>query len=158
MIEVERQGQNGSRENSLDRMSSASAASSSAKRRTISPRPESLRYTNIFWLFVFLIFHFHLKVLHQLELNKTYLFLSSGVVPDGWRPSFIPTNYPAPMRGSPASKTDTNHHIRSHQSPPPPLPPRVHSPNGGTLSDSSVGMGGFPASNNNSSGSNLFGR
>ena len=160
MIEVERQGQNGSRENSLDRMSSASAASSSAKRRTISPRPESLRYTNIFWLFVFLIFHLilHLKVLHQLELNKTYLFLSSGVVPDGWRPSFIPTNYPAPMRGSPASKTDTNHHIRSHQSPPPPLPPRVHSPTGGTLSDSSVGMGGFPASNNNSSGSNLFGR
>ena len=44
-ISGERQGQTGSRENSLDRMSSNSAASS-AKRRTISPRPESLRYDN----------------------------------------------------------------------------------------------------------------
>ena len=71
----------------------------------------------------------------------------------------MPTNYPAPTRGSPATKFDANHHMRSHQSPPPPLPPRVQSPNGGTLSDSSVGCGSFPASAiNNSSGSNIFER
>ena len=40
---LELQCNNSSRENSVDRISTASAASSS-KRRTISPRPESLRY------------------------------------------------------------------------------------------------------------------
>ena len=66
-------------------------------------------------------------------------YFSSGVVPDGWRPSFISANYQPPMRGSPVTKLETKNHLRSHQSPPPPLPPRVQSPNGGTFSDSSIG-------------------
>ena len=69
---------------------------------------------------------------------------SSGVVPDGWRPGFVPATYQLSTRGSPASRIDGNNQIRSHQSPPPPLPPRVQSPNGGTCSDSSAGIPSVP--------------
>ena len=69
---------------------------------------------------------------------------SSGVVPDGWRPGFVPATYQLSTRGSPASRIDGNNQIRSQQSPPPPLPPRVQSPNGGTCSDSSAGIPSFP--------------